>query len=344
MTRNSKSDRRHGRSAERDKTKRRPLVLGVDIGGTKVAAGLVDPRTGEIRSQVKMPMAACGAAKDGLAAVQVAIDRLLQDAAIGIRDVQGIGLCAPGPLDPRRGVVINPPNLPCWRNFPLAKEVSKAYGRSAKLDNDANAAALAETIWGSGRGYRNIFFVTIGTGIGTGIVLDGKILHGRTGAAGEGGHVSIDYRGPQCACGKRGCIEALAAGPAIARAAREAARQGPMEAKMLLELAGGDTNAISSEVVGQAYAKGDAIAQQVLTQTMEYLSCWLGNIIDLLEPEVIVVGGGVSLMLKRFFKGLSKTLPRYCENQRAGETPIVASHFGDAAGIAGAAALCVDPE
>jgi glucokinase len=342
VRRKPKSGEKHRRSAARDQAKRRGLVLGVDIGGTKVAAGLVDLRTGEIRAQVKMPMAACGRAEDGLSAVRAAIDRLLQNGAIGIRDVQGIGLCAPGPLDPRRGVVINPPNVPCWRDFPLAAEVAKAYGRSARLDNDANAAALAETIWGAGRGYRNVFYATIGTGIGTGIVLDGKILHGRTGAAGEGGHMSIDYRGPQCACGKHGCIEALAAGPAIARAARQVAQERPEEAKMLLEFAGRDPSAITSEMVGAAFEKGDRIAQQILTKTMEYLSCWLGNVIDLLEPEVIIVGGGVSLMLKPLLKELGKHLPRYCENQRAGETPLVPSHFGDAAGIAGAAALCSD--
>jgi len=329
------------RSVARNTSKRRSLMLGVDIGGTKVAAGLVDPRTGEIRTQVKMPMAACGRPEEGLSAVQAAIDRLLRDAAIGIRDVQGIGLCAPGPLDPWRGVVLNPPNVPCWRDFPLAAQISKRYGRTVALDNDANAAALAETFWGSGRGYRNAFYATIGTGIGTGVVLDEKILHGRTGAAGEGGHMSIDYRGPRCACGKRGCIEALAAGPAIARAAREIAQQRPREAKRLLEFAGGHPDAITSEIVGQAFRQGDRVAQEVLAQTMEYLLYWLGNIVDLLEPEVIIVGGGVSLMLKPLLKDLAKQLPRYCENQQAGETPIVASHFGVAAGIAGAASLCI---
>ena len=121
-----------------------------------------------------------------------------------------------GPLDPRTGVVINPPNLPGWRNFPLADLISKAYRLPVRVDNDGNAAALAEALWGAGRGYRNVFCATIGTGIGTGIVFDGCIYHGRTGAAAEGGHTTIDYRGPRCGCGKLGCIEALASGPAIA--------------------------------------------------------------------------------------------------------------------------------
>jgi glucokinase len=318
------------------------LAIGVDIGGTKVAAGLVDRISGEIRAQVRLPMVARGEPREGLAAVKTAIERLLKNAAVDIRQVPAIGLCAPGPLDPKSGVILNPPNVPCWRNFPLAAEISKAYGIPVKLDNDGNAAALAETIWGAGRGYRNVFYATIGTGIGTGIVLNGKILHGRTGAAGEGGHVSIDYRGPECACGKNGCIEALAAGPAIARSAQLQLEKRPQDASVLLKLAGGDINAVTSEIVGRAYAQGDAVAKRVLEQTIEYFSFWLGNIVDLLEPEVIIIGGGVSLMLRPFFKDLSARLKACCENQRGCEIPIVPSHYGEDAGIAGAAALCIN--
>jgi glucokinase len=320
------------------------LLIGVDIGGTKVAAGLVDTATGQIRAQVRTPMAASGKAEDGLASVKTAVDLLLKNTATDLRDVQGIGVCAPGPLDPAAGMIVNPPNVTCWRNFPLAAQVSKLYRVAVKLDNDANAAGLAETVWGAGHGYKNVFYVTIGTGIGTGIVLDGKILHGRTGAAGEGGHVSIDYRGPKCACGKRGCIETLAAGPAIAKAARARLGERPGESSILLQLAGGKIGAVTSEMVGQAFANGDRVATEVLERTVEYLSCWLGNVVDLLEPEIVIVGGGVSLMLRPFFGELRKKLPACCENQRAGETPIVASHYGEDAGIAGGAALCLDVE
>jgi glucokinase len=330
------------KSAARGRVSPQSLLVGVDIGGTKVAAGLVDAARGQIRAQVRTPMAANGTAEEGLAAVKTAIDLLLKNTQTEVRELGGIGVCAPGPLDPTAGVIVNPPNVPCWRNFPLAARVSKLYGVAVKLDNDANAAGLAETIWGAGRGYGNVFYVTIGTGIGTGIVLDGKILHGRTGAAGEGGHVSIDYRGPKCACGKRGCIETLAAGPAIGKAARARLAKRPGDASLLRELAGGKIEAVTSEMVGQAFAKGDRAAKEVLEQTVEYLSCWLGNVIDLLEPEVVIVGGGVSLMLRPFFAELGEKLPAYCENQRAGETPIVPSHYGEDAGIAGGAALCLD--
>src|SRR5450432_721239 len=202
-------------------------VIGVDIGGTKIAAGLVS-RDGKIEHQVRVPMICNDGPASGLAAVISAIDSVTAKvrAAVGTDgSITGIGICCPGPLDPNTGVVINPPNLPCWRNFPLAAEVARVYRLPVKLDNDANAAALAEALWGAGRGYRNVFYATIGTGIGTGIVFDGRIYHGRTGAAAEGGHVTIDYRGPRCGCGKRGCIEALASGPAVARRAQDKLRE-----------------------------------------------------------------------------------------------------------------------
>ncbi len=139
---------------------------------------------------------------------------------------------------PAQGIVVNPGNLPCWRNYPLVAEIKKSRGLPTILDNDANAAALAEAQWGAAAGYSSVFYATIGTGIGTGIVLNGSIYHGRTGAAGEGGHVSIDYHGPLCPCGKRGCIEVLTAGPAVARRARERLEAGGAEARTLLSSRG----------------------------------------------------------------------------------------------------------
>jgi glucokinase len=192
-------------------------VLGVDIGGTKVAVGMVD-RDGKILAQGREPMIANGTAEAAFEAVTRAIDAMMATASNG--KVESIGICAPGPLDPKTGVVLNPPNLPCWRNYPLAERLSQKYRVPVKVDNDANAAALAETKWGAARGFRYVFYSTIGTGIGTGIVFDGAIYHGKTGSAGEGGHVSIDYRGPLCSCGKRGCIEILASGRAIGARAR----------------------------------------------------------------------------------------------------------------------------
>src|SRR6476646_2032003 len=224
------------------------FIIGVDIGGSKVAAGLVTPG-GEIRHRTRVPMVANHGPASGLAAVATAIDQVCAKAA-GAEGcngpLRGIGMCCPGPLDPGTGVIVNPPNLPCWRNFPLADEISERYRVPVKVDNDANAAALAEVLWGAGRGYRNVFFTILGTGIGTGIVFDGRIYHGRTGAAGEGGHVSIDYRGPLCGCGKPGCIEAFAAGPAIARRARAKLSPGGMRDSALFRLAQGQCSRVTA--------------------------------------------------------------------------------------------------
>ena len=314
----------------------RKAALGVDIGGTKVAVGVVDVE-GKILAQGRKPMAANDTADAGLDAVIGAIDSMLSNAPA---EIESIGICAPGPLDPKSGVVLNPPNVPCWRNFPLAERVSDKYSLPVKVDNDANAAALAETLWGAARGFRYVFYATIGTGIGTGIVFSNEIYHGKTGSAGEGGHVSIDYRGPVCNCGKRGCIEILAAGPAIGARARAKVAAESTRAEALLQLAGGDIASVTSEKVGQAYAAGDRLARDILQETVNVLVPWLGNIVDILDPDVLVIGGGVATMLKPFFEDVKQRLPGWCVNPRASEIPLLMARYGADAGIAGGAALC----
>ena len=310
-------------------------MIGVDVGGTKVAAGFVNGR-GEMGEYLRVAMNPGGTAGEGFAAVTSALDALLASE----RSEFPIGICAPGPLDPRTGVVLNPPNVPCWRNFPLAEEIERRYGLRARVDNDANAAALAETLWGAGRGFGNVFYGCVGTGIGAGIIFDGKIFHGRTGSAAEGGHVSIDYRGPRCNCGKRGCIEALASGTAIARRAREAITADAERGAGLMALASGDAAAIRSEMVARAAGAGDELAREILSETMEYLAVWLGNIVDLLEPDVMILGGGVAEMLRPHFGEIQVRMKNWCVNARHGEIALVAAHYGENSGIAGGAALC----
>lgn len=314
--------------------------IGVDIGGTKVAAGIVDSH-GQILTQTRAPMNCRKTAEDGLASVIAAIEQLEKNGSPNHKKFPRIGICAPGPLDPRTGVIINPPNVPCWRDYPLANAVAQHFSAAVKLDNDANAGGLAEYLWGAGRGYRNVFFATIGTGIGTGIVLDGKIFHGRTGSAAEGGHVSIDLNGPTCNCGKKGCIEVLASGTAIARRAKEKLAKSPDDGAKLLALADGKIEAVRSEMVAKAAAVGDLLSIQILEETIEYLAVWLGNIVDLLEPEVIILGGGAGEMLKPRFGEIQKRMHKWCVNSRYHEIPILPAHYGENAGIAGGAALCV---
>jgi len=313
--------------------------IGIDIGGTKVAAGLVNEK-GEILSEIRVPMNSTGSAAEGLAAVKDAIEKIM--ATIQDKTIAAIGVTSPGPLDPRSGVVINPPNVPCWRNFPLKAEIERAYGLPVTVDNDANAAGLAEALWGAGVGYSSVFYATLGTGIGTGIIFDGQLYYGRTGAAGEGGHTTIDYRGDYpCGCGKTGCIEAMASGPAIARRARAKVMADYNRGRTLVDLADGDASRITAEMVAQAWRAGDPMATEVLEETADVLTVWLGNAIDWLEPDVIVIGGGVGELMSNFFGFISKKLPKWSINQRCTEIPMKLARYMEHSGVAGAAALCL---
>ncbi len=313
------------------------LLVGVDIGGTKIAIGLVD-NSGNIKNHIRTPMIANGGPEAGLQAVVAAIDQVFRDQPEARETIGGIGICAPGPLDPRTGVILNPPNLPCWRNFPLAQKIEEIYNVPVSVENDASAAALAEVYWGSGNGYGHVFYSGIGTGIGTGIVMNRRIYNGRTGAAPEGGHMSIDYKGPPCGCGKPGCIEILAAGPAIGRRARAKLAAG--KKSTMLDLADGNSDQVTSEIVAKAFAAGDALAREVLVETIDLLALWLSNIVDLIEPDAIVVGGGASAMLSPLFDEMKNRMVGYSIIKRSSEIPILRAHYGAESGIAGGAALC----
>lgn len=311
------------------------MILAVDIGGTKIAAGLVD-ESGKFVRTTRVPMHARGTAAEAMECVHQAIAPLLKDG----NGVTAIGISSPGPLDPEGGMVLDAPNLPCWKNFPLLAEVRKRYQLPSKLDNDANAAGLAEALWGAGKGYRYVLYITIGTGIGTAIILDRHIYYGRTGAAAEGGHMTIDYRGEICCgCGKPGCIESLAAGPALARAGQKLIAADPKGSASLLKFAGGDAASITGEIVIRAAHSGDAAASRLLKDTILHLGVWIGNMIDLLEPDAIVVGGGMGAALQPWLEEIKRDAVRWTINGRAGEIPLVPAHYGADAGLAGSAAL-----
>lgn len=327
------------------------LALGVDVGGTKVAAGLVDSR-GQIVFKTRRAMIVRRSAEEGLAGVVKAIDTTLASDAARQNHVTGIGISTPGYVDPHDGRVVAAANLPCWRDFPLAAEVARLTNLPVRIDNDGNAAALAEAVWGAGAGYSRVFYVTLGTGIGTGIVIDGRVYHGRTGRAGEGGHMVINYDGPRCGCGKHGCIEVYASGPAIARRAQEKlaalpknrSRKRAGTASKMLELAEGHVPRVTAEIVGKASLAGDPLATEVLQETVDLLAIWLGGIIDLLEPDVIVVGGGLGNLTASFFGHIREQLQRWSIAPHAHDIPIVSAMYGAESGIAGAAALCIEPK
>jgi len=282
-------------------------VLGIDIGGTKIAAGCVDANV-QVLKTLTVPTLAEERLEVSLGQLWRAIDSLLDP------QTRAIGICAPGPLNPKTGVVLNPSNLPHWRNVALAAMVRQRYGLPCQVENDANAAALAEGMFGAAQGYASVFYATLSTGIGAGIVLNGKIHHGKNGAAAEGGHVTIDYRnGPVCNCGSTGCIEAFASGTALAKAG------------------------LVPEELGAAIAIGNAEALEVLDTMSLQLAAWLGSVISLLDPDVIVLGGGLAQLGEPLFERLRQWTPHRTINRFAAGTPIVAAGLRQYTGIVGAA-------
>src|SRR3989442_9605577 len=190
------------------------FIVGVDVGGTKVAGGLLSPKARLLHSRI-VPTRADRGFKASFRQFLNLIDHMVSRAG-GKEKVAGIGICAPGPLSPQKGLIIEAPNLPGWKNIRLARMIEKHFGLPAKVENDANAAGLAEALFGAAVGYRHVFYVTVSTGIGTGIIIDRKIYHGKNGVAGEGGDVSIGYKNPyRGGWGALGGVGALARGPAV---------------------------------------------------------------------------------------------------------------------------------
>jgi glucokinase len=317
----------------------RPLIIGIDIGGTKVAGGLVTQRGRLVKSLI-VPTRAEQGLESSYRQIVHLIARLIHLAG-GKQHVGGIGICAPGPLNPRTGVVINPPNLPGWRNVHLAQMIEKEFALPAKVENDANAAGLAEALFGAAVAYRDSFYVTVSTGIGTGIIINKKIHHGKNGVAGEGGHVSIDYRSPyRCGCGTLGCIEALAAGPAIARRARVLLEQEHTRPSLLREMTRGDLSQITPMLIEAAARQGDRVAREIIDETGFYLGVWLAGMLTLLDPEAVVMGGGVARIGKPLFDKIRETIPRYTINRKfAGKTPLLAAKLQKNVGVYGAASV-----
>lgn len=317
-------------------------TIGIDIGGTKIAGGLVDSK-GRLTGALTAPTLAEKGRDASLGQVFRVIERLIRRAG-GRESVRAIGICAPGPLDIRAGIVVNPPNLPGWRDVPLAAMVAERFGLPAMVENDANAAALAEVLIGAAAGCRNIFYVTVSTGIGTGIIIDGRIYHGKNGVAGEGGHVSIDYASPYlCGCGARGCIEALASGPAMARRARVLLEQEHGAASLMRTMCRGDLGRITPEMIAAAARRSDPMARRIVDDTGFFLGVWLGGMMSLLDPEAIVIGGGVSQIGKPLFDKIRETMPLFTINRGfVRSLPILRAKLRKNVGIYGAASLFLE--
>ena len=315
------------------------LIIGIDVGGTKVAGGLVTLK-GQLVKSLIVPTHAERGFKASYRQIVHLIERLIKGAG-GKDNIVGVGICTPGPLNPKAGIVINPPNLPGWRNIRLTRMLESHFHLPAKLENDANAAGLAEVLFGAAVGYRDVFYVTVSTGVGTGVIINKKIYQGKNGVGGEGGHVSIDFRSPyRCGCGTLGCIEALAAGPAMARRARVALEQEHTKPSLLRELSDGDLGRITPVMIQEAARKGDDVAKSIIDETGFFLGAWLGGMMSLFDPEAIIIGGGVAQIGKPLFEKIRQTMPHYTINRRFVEKlPILPAKLQKNVGVYGAASV-----
>ena len=262
-------------------------LVGVDIGGTKLAAVVADT-DGQILNKVCQPTESHKGFEYAIKLIFDMIDQLLHVEQFTRSQVSSIGISCGGPLDTQTGVVYSPPNLPDWDAIPLADIVETEFKIRPVIENDANAGALAEWRFGAGRGYNHVVFMTMSTGIGAGIVVDGRILHGASDCAGEVGHQVLIPYGPVCGCGNRGCLEAICSGPAIAKRAQEKIRKNPHT--KILDLVDGNIEAIRSEEVLEAAKSADPLALDLVKEISFYMGWGIANLVNIINPEIVLVG------------------------------------------------------
>lgn len=307
------------------------VALSFDLGGTELRAALVNG-AGDILSVLSIPTDAGGGPDAVIRQIEMLGARILAERP----DLMpiGIGVGAPGPLDPEAGIVIGPPTLAGWHEVPLVDRLDNHFKLPVRLENDANAAAFGEWRYGAGRGAKSVVFVTVSTGIGGGVIADGRILHGRRGLAAEIGHMTITNQGDRCFCGAIGCFEAVASGTALGRQATAQTR--PLDGSMLRNLSG-DADVTGRHVV-EAGRKGDRQALALLDAEARWLGIGFTNLLHLYSPDVIIMGGGIAHGFDLLHDMILSTV-RDRGMKAYKDVPIVAAQLGRHAGLIGAASL-----
>jgi glucokinase len=308
------------------------IALGVDLGGTNLRSAAVTA-SGEIVFETHRPTFATEGVDSVIDRIALAIREAADAAGVG-QDVP-VGVAAPGPLDPRTGVVHFAPNLPGWRDVQLRDRVQERAGRRVIIGNDANAAALGEFIFGAGRGSENMIYVGIGTGVGGGVISEGRLIDGLNGMGGELGHVSVDLDGPRCTCGSLGCIEAFCSAWSITHEARLLVSSGRGAA---IRAAAPD-GSIGPRAVGTAAANGDPAALALLDRAGTALGAGLANFINIFNPEIIVLGGGVAEIGDPLLDPVRRAINTFAMPVMRSGVRLVPSSLGLKTGIYGSAAL-----
>src|SRR3954469_1277072 len=319
---------------------RTQYIVGVDLGGTNIVAGAMTVDGTRHHAMRSIPTNSSvgdeGVAERIVGLVQsVILDTIEQsDATRG--DFIGIGIGAPGPLDREHGIVLVAPNLG-WKDFPLRNRIQDRLHLPTTLDNDANCATYGEWWQGAARGGRNVIGLTIGTGIGGGLILDGALFHGSSDMAGEIGHTTIDLNGRHCKCGNYGCLEAYTSGPAIATRAREMLVREEVES-MMPQMVGGRLEAITAQTVYDAAKAGDQVANEIVRDTARYLGAGIANLLNTFNPDIVVVAGGVTAAGDALFVPLSAEVRRRAFLPAVRAVRIVSGTLPGSAGVVGAVA------
>jgi glucokinase len=307
----------------------------VDLGGSKILSVIAEGdgcRVGEDRRPTS--------AKEGpevvLERVVTSLETALANAGLQQDDLVAVGICSPGPCDIDNGVICSAPNLPGWRDVPICRYVGERLGALALLENDANAAAVGEYVYGAGRGCRHLIYMTVSTGIGGGFIIDGRLYRGATGVAGELGHMTIDPHGPVCGCGNHGCLEALASGTAVAARGEELVAQG--SSALLAELAQ-EQGRLTAETVAQAAGRGDVACRGIIRRAGYYLGIGFASYVNIFNPEIIVIGGGLAKVGDLLLAPARAEMEARAMPEALEAVQMKLAELGDYAGVMGMVAL-----
>ena len=307
--------------------------IGVDVGGTNVKIALVSDE-GKIIYSNSIPTRAEMGYEHTINSMKDAIKDLLKETKLQASDIEGMGFGFPGQIDCQNGVVRLAPNIPGWVNIPIAKIMEEEFGIATRVDNDVRTATLGELNYGAGVGCENLVCITVGTGIGSGLVVNGKLVRGANNAAGEIGHIKLNMQGgPLCGCGDRGCLEAYASGPSIVAMAEEYIKGG--KSTKYRELANPE---ITPYIVAVAAKEGDPVARQIFRVMGEYIGMGLVSVVNLLNPEKIIIGGGVADAGDILFDPIKETIAKRAMTIQR-EVEIVHAQLGNTAGVIGASLL-----
>jgi glucokinase len=314
-------------------------VVGIDLGGTKIYTALADHR-GRVCAETRIPTGAREGPGAVIGRIVESVRRVMQEAGVGQGEVAALGIGSPGPLDPESGVVYSSPNLQGWTDVPLRDRLREGTGIPVWLDNDANLGALGEYNFGAGRGSKNMLYVTVSTGIGAGIIIDGRIYRGSGGGAGEAGHMVISPGGPLCGCGRKGCLEALASGTAMAARAAELVSAG--RGRAILDEAGNDPGCITAAAVSRAARAGDPEAAGIITEAGSFLGMGMAGLINIFNPDRLVMGGGALEAGSLLWGSMTRELAARALGPALREVAVVKASLEGRSGLLGAVALALD--